>query len=391
MLDVLIVGAGPAGTVAATVLARNGARVRIVDRARFPRDKLCGDTVNPGTLALLRPARPGRSARDARPADRRHDRDGRGRRRRREPLSRRSAGPRAGPPRAGLVAAAAGDGRRRRVRAVHARSTRRRDRRRRRRDRRGRATTDRTIPRARRHRRRRPAFDARLRARARAASRTSATMGDRRVLRERRPASSPFGEMHVRRGGYIGVAPIPGGLTNVCLVKPWEAPEPAIDGATFRDPEALLRRELARDPMLRERFAGRGSSRRRSCSARWRLTSVLTRFDGLLLAGDAAGFIDPMTGRRPAIRGAGRRARGARGARRRSSDGWTGVHARLARERRREFATKWRFNRTLRTLVSFAGGRSRRRSRGARSRRRRCARSCAARAIAICSRPRSQS
>src|SRR5437762_3196822 len=54
MLDVLIVGAGPAGTVAATVLARNGARVRIVDRARFPRDKLCGDTVNPGTLALLR-------------------------------------------------------------------------------------------------------------------------------------------------------------------------------------------------------------------------------------------------------------------------------------------------------------------------------------------------
>src|SRR5262249_31421791 len=54
MLDVLIVGAGPAGTVAATVLARQGARVRIVDRARFPRDKLCGDTVNPGTLALLR-------------------------------------------------------------------------------------------------------------------------------------------------------------------------------------------------------------------------------------------------------------------------------------------------------------------------------------------------
>ena len=54
MIDVLIVGAGPAGAVAATVLARAGARVRIVDRARFPRDKLCGDTVNPGTIALLR-------------------------------------------------------------------------------------------------------------------------------------------------------------------------------------------------------------------------------------------------------------------------------------------------------------------------------------------------
>src|SRR5580704_16230686 len=52
--DVVIVGAGPAGAVAATVLARAGARVRILDRSVFPRHKLCGDTVNPGTLALLR-------------------------------------------------------------------------------------------------------------------------------------------------------------------------------------------------------------------------------------------------------------------------------------------------------------------------------------------------
>ena len=54
MDDVLVVGAGPAGAVAATVLARAGVRVRIVDRSEFPRDKLCGDTLNPGTLALLR-------------------------------------------------------------------------------------------------------------------------------------------------------------------------------------------------------------------------------------------------------------------------------------------------------------------------------------------------
>jgi len=52
--DVIVVGAGPAGAVAATVLARAGARVRLLDRAVFPRDKLCGDTVNPGTLAELR-------------------------------------------------------------------------------------------------------------------------------------------------------------------------------------------------------------------------------------------------------------------------------------------------------------------------------------------------
>src|SRR5512140_1725902 len=54
MDDVLIVGAGPAGSVAAVVLARAGVRVRVLDRATFPRDKLCGDTVNPGTLAALR-------------------------------------------------------------------------------------------------------------------------------------------------------------------------------------------------------------------------------------------------------------------------------------------------------------------------------------------------
>src|SRR5206468_1719657 len=54
MHDVVIVGAGPAGTVAAIVLARAGARVSVIERATFPRDKLCGDTVNPGTLAHLR-------------------------------------------------------------------------------------------------------------------------------------------------------------------------------------------------------------------------------------------------------------------------------------------------------------------------------------------------
>src|SRR5258705_10424994 len=54
MYDVVIAGAGPAGAVAATVLARAGARVALIDRARFPRHKLCGDTLNPGVLAILR-------------------------------------------------------------------------------------------------------------------------------------------------------------------------------------------------------------------------------------------------------------------------------------------------------------------------------------------------
>src|SRR6476661_1949227 len=53
MIDVLIAGAGPAGSIAATVLARAGARVLVLDRATFPRPKLCGDTLNPGALAVL--------------------------------------------------------------------------------------------------------------------------------------------------------------------------------------------------------------------------------------------------------------------------------------------------------------------------------------------------
>ena len=51
--DVLVVGSGPAGSVAALVLARGGARVALADKARFPRDKACGDLVGPRGVQLL--------------------------------------------------------------------------------------------------------------------------------------------------------------------------------------------------------------------------------------------------------------------------------------------------------------------------------------------------
>ncbi len=51
--DVVVVGAGPAGSVAALVLARGGARVALVDKASFPRDKACGDLVGPRGVQVL--------------------------------------------------------------------------------------------------------------------------------------------------------------------------------------------------------------------------------------------------------------------------------------------------------------------------------------------------
>lgn len=51
--DVLVVGGGPAGAAAAATLARAGRQVVVVDRARFPRDKICGDGLTAGALPLL--------------------------------------------------------------------------------------------------------------------------------------------------------------------------------------------------------------------------------------------------------------------------------------------------------------------------------------------------
>lgn len=54
--DVLVVGAGPAGAAAAlAALATDpAARVGLMDRAEFPRDKVCGDGVTAGAVAMLR-------------------------------------------------------------------------------------------------------------------------------------------------------------------------------------------------------------------------------------------------------------------------------------------------------------------------------------------------
>ena len=51
--EVIIVGAGPAGSAAAYYLARNGTDVLLIDKSDFPRDKTCGDGLTPRAVGVL--------------------------------------------------------------------------------------------------------------------------------------------------------------------------------------------------------------------------------------------------------------------------------------------------------------------------------------------------
>src|SRR3970040_2450024 len=51
--DVLVIGAGPAGCAAAIEALRSGARVTLLDRARFPRQKPCGDALSNRAVRIV--------------------------------------------------------------------------------------------------------------------------------------------------------------------------------------------------------------------------------------------------------------------------------------------------------------------------------------------------
>ena len=343
VVDVVIAGAGPAGAVCAALLARAGARVRIFDRAVFPRDKLCGDTVNPGTIATLRRLNLARqldtcglrvdgmrvSGSNGVVVEGRYPTGISGRailRREFDWMLLQDAIDAGAQFESGAAVRGAlvDNGRVTGVRIGRC-------------DIRARVTI---------------AADGRHSTLAFGLGLASHPVRPRRwaigayIDVAENATARRFGEMHVRGGHYIGIAPVPGDLTNVCLVTPWQAGDTPLG-----NPRAAILRALSRDALLRERFA----------HARFTSTPVVlgplavdTRdvsIDGLLLAGDAAGFIDPMTGDglRYAVRGAELTADAAMAA---LYGGWTGVHARLRRARRREFAGKWRFNRGVRSLAA---------------------------------------
>ena len=51
--DVVVVGAGPAGSSAACHLARRGLHVLVIEKERFPREKACGDALVPRAVRAV--------------------------------------------------------------------------------------------------------------------------------------------------------------------------------------------------------------------------------------------------------------------------------------------------------------------------------------------------
>lgn len=352
MDDVVISGGGPAGALAALILAGAGAKVRVFERARFPRHKLCGDTLNPGALAVL--SRHLDTAPLVASSDDIH----------------------------GMLITGPGGVS---VRAVYGNGIA------------GRAITRRVLDEwlLRQARAagaqieegvavkgaivtggrvsgvtvaRRDGGDAAHAARVVVAAdgRRSTLAFSRGLARQptrpRRWAIGSYftdvsgcgtlGEMHVRRGHYLGVAPVPGGLTNVCVVLPYAAGD-----RPFGSAEQQIRSRLNGDPDLRDRFADARAEGGPVTLGPMAVDAEVAGEPGLLLAGDAAGFIDPMTGDGLYLALAGAELAATIAlevlADRLSADV---AHVELARRRRASFASKWRFNRTLRSLVALPQG-----------------------------------
>ncbi len=334
--DAVVVGAGPAGSATALQLARAGARVLLLDRARFPRDKPCSEYLSPESTRVLERLGPGvlGAVAAASPA--------------------RLTGMKVVAPSGAAVV--------------------------------GRFETfSYALPRTR--------FDTILRAAAEAAgaevregvkveellydrgavagvvardtyrarivvgadglrSVVARRLGPVHAIGPKRVAFTAhvagvrdvhdLGEMHVGRPGYVGLGPIGDGVTTVALVVPFAA---ARRGARFFE-------ELNRFPGIAGRFNARRIVRHVLATgpfSRWSRRAVAAG-GGALLVGDAADFFDPFTGQGiySALRGAELAAAAI------LATLATGASLQLyARARRREFGAKWLLERVIGIAVGW--------------------------------------
>lgn len=158
------------------------------------------------------------------------------------------------------------------------------------------------------------------------------------------------GEMHVEHDGYVGLADVGHGETNVAIVVPRAlAADAAGDAAGFMD------RWLAKRPQLAPRFAGAERTTPVRATGPFAVRARRAWAPGALLAGDAADFFDPFTGEGiyAALRGGellgpyahdALRA-GSREAAARALAAYDGA-------RRREFGGKWVVEKLIGTAVA---------------------------------------
>jgi geranylgeranyl reductase family protein len=158
-----------------------------------------------------------------------------------------------------------------------------------------------------------------------------------------------YGEMHVERGGYCGVASVGNGLTNVAVVVPVSrAAEVAIDRTEF------LESWIAERPKITQKFLHATRVGPVRATGPFASSARKAWVKGAALVGDAADFFDPFTGEGiyTALRGGELLAGHLRDALE-SPDKSVDALREYERARRKEFSGKWMVERLVGTAIAF--------------------------------------